>query len=178
MNSSNINVTSQVLSGQESPALLAWVRLLRGHAAATRALSNQLSTEHGLTINDYEALVLLSEANNEHMRRIDLAAALQLTASGVTRLLKGLEEAGLVEKATCALDARVTYAVLTEAGRDKLIQASHSHLRQVRRLFEARYNEEELVTLARLLQRLPGAEAADPGECTARREASRAPVED
>ena len=123
-------------------------------------MNAQLTTDWGLTINDYEALLLLSRADNERLRRTDLVRNLQLTASGVTRLLDGLECAGLVEKAHCESDARVTYAVLTDAGRTKLKDASCSHVAAIRELFEARYSEAELQTLAELLGRLPGAPAA------------------
>src|SRR5690348_10482428 len=101
-------MSSQVLSSQASHvALDAWVRLLRGHAAARRALSAELQAEHGLTVNDYECLLLLSRAEENAMRRVDLAEGLQLTASGVTRLLDGLEASGCVAKQTCDRDARV-----------------------------------------------------------------------
>src|SRR3954451_1012043 len=129
-------------------ALDAWVRLLRAHAATTRALSADLYAEHGLTINDYEALLHLSRAEDCRMRRVDLADRLLLTASGVTRLLDGLEQAGLVERASCANDRRVTYAVLTETGRAKLRESSRSHVAGVRAFFEARYSREELDQLA------------------------------
>ena len=159
---------SQVLIDQAyRPAVDVWVRLLRGHAAARRTLSVQLQAEHGLTVNDYEAMLLLSRAEGGLMRRIDLAHDLQLTASGVTRLLDGLERAGFVEKATCAKDARVTYAVITEAGRTKLEVASCGHIASIRELFEGRYSDEELATLAELLRRLPGAAQADGEDCTA-----------
>jgi DNA-binding MarR family transcriptional regulator len=103
----------------------------------------------------YEALLLLSEAPERAMRRVDLARGLGLTASGVTRLLDGLERDGLVAKATCSEDARVTYAVLTDAGAERLQLASCSHVGSVRALFEERYTDEELETLASLLGRLP-----------------------
>ena len=148
----------------ETRALDAWVRLLRGHSATVRELNAQLISDWGLTINDYEALLLLSRADNERLRRTDLVQNLQLTASGVTRLLDGLECAGLVEKAQCESDARVTYAVLTDAGRTKLQDASCSHVAAIRELFEARYSDAELQTLAELLGRLPGAPAA--ADCT------------
>ena len=78
-----------------------------------------------------------------------------LTPSGVTRLLDGLERAGYVEKGSCRPDARVTYAVLTDAGLDKLGEASTSHVAQIRELFEQRFDPDELATLADLLGRLP-----------------------
>jgi DNA-binding MarR family transcriptional regulator len=155
------------LSAQQSVALDAWVRLLRGHGAARRRLSAELQTEHGLTVSDYEALLALSHASDKLLRRVDLAERLQLTPSGVTRLLDGLQHCGLVEKATCSSDARVTYAVLTPAGRTRLEEASRSHIAGVRALFEERFTAEELETLAELLGRLPGAAAAAAGECAA-----------
>ena len=139
----------------ENMALEAWTRLLRGHAATVRTLNAELVREHGLTINDYEALLVLANADEGRMRRVDLAQSLQLTASGVTRLLDGLEVAGLVDRAMCSVDGRVTYAVLTEAGRAKLEEASRSHVAAIEQLFAARYSERELETLGDLLSRLP-----------------------
>jgi DNA-binding MarR family transcriptional regulator len=148
----------------QTQALDAWVRLLRGHSATVRELNAQLISDWGLTINDYEALLLLAHADDERLRRTDLVQNLQLTASGVTRLLDGLETAGLVEKAQCDSDARVTYAVLTEAGRTRLKDASCSHVAAIRELFEGRYSDAELQTRAVLLGRLPG--APDAADCT------------
>jgi DNA-binding MarR family transcriptional regulator len=155
------------LTQQQDLALDSWVRLLRGHASVTRAISAQLVAEHGLTINDYEALLHLAKAEDGRMRRVDLAERLILTASGVTRLLDGLEAAGLVERASCASDRRVTYAVLTETGRTKLRESSKSHIADVRTFFEERYSGDELQQLAELLGRLPGAGSAVEGDCSA-----------
>jgi DNA-binding MarR family transcriptional regulator len=141
------------------------VRLLRGHASATRAMSAQLEAEHGLTINDYEALLHLARAEGGRMRRVDLAEQILLTASGVTRLLDGLERAGWVERGSCASDRRVTYAVLTDTGRTKLREAGESHVAGVRAFFEARFNSDELDQLASLLGRLPGAAGAVGEDC-------------
>jgi DNA-binding MarR family transcriptional regulator len=117
-------------------------------------------------VNEYEALLLLSRAEGNFMRRVDLAEGLQLTASGVTRLLEGLERHRLVAKATCKSDGRVTYAVLTDAGRRKLQHASSSHIAAIQAIFEERYTGEELQLLADLLGRLPGG-GADGSECSA-----------
>jgi DNA-binding MarR family transcriptional regulator len=78
-----------------------------------------------------------------------------LTPSGITRLLKGLEEAGYVSNRPCAEDARVTYAVLTPKGKRKLEQARKTHVASVRALFSERFEKDELETLASLLERLP-----------------------
>jgi DNA-binding MarR family transcriptional regulator len=155
-----------VLTEQVS-AVDAWARLLRGHAAATRDLSARLVAQHGLTISDYGALLCLSRADEGKMRRVDLADELLLTASGVTRLLEGLERAGFVERGECASDRRVTYAVLTAAGREKLEEASDSHVADVRALFEERFTADEIDQLTHLLARLPEAADASGSDCLA-----------
>lgn len=140
--------------------------LLRAHAALTRELSADLVNQHGLTINDYEVLLHLARAESRQLRRVDLAERLVLTASGITRLLDGLERAGWVEKGQCASDGRVTYAVLTDAGLDKLREASDTHVGGICTAFEQRYSAEEIATLGELLARLP-LDGADVGSCSA-----------
>ncbi len=135
--------------------LEAWVFFLRAHSAITRELSAQLQRDHDLTLNDYEVLLHLSRADGGRLRRVDLAASVLLTASGITRLLDGLERAGYVCKETCPSDARVSYAKLTDEGREKLARASKTHLQGVDDLFTGRYSGSELTTLAELLSRLP-----------------------
>jgi len=147
-------MTSQLLTQQGSRALQVWARLLRGHAAARRALSARLDAEHGLTVSEFEALQLLARAERRAMRRVDLAEGLGLTPSGVTRLLDGLERAGFVGKRTCESDGRVTYAVLTDAGEAKLTEASCSHVGAIATFLEDRYSVEELTALEDLLGRL------------------------
>jgi len=140
---------------QQRPSVDAWVSLLRSSSALTRTFNAQLVADHGLTINDYEVLLILARAPDRRLRRVDLAGHLLLTASGITRLLDGLERDGYVTKAQCKTDARVTYAVLTDEGLDKLRDAGKTHVAGIRELFESRFSEDELETLASLLARLP-----------------------
>jgi DNA-binding MarR family transcriptional regulator len=135
--------------------LESWITFLRSHSAITRELSAQLQREHGLTLNDYEVLLVLSHSEDGMMRRVDLAETVLLTASGITRLLEGLERSGYVCKQTCESDARVSYAKLTDDGRQKLSDAAVTHLRGIDELFLGRYSGSELATLAELLSRLP-----------------------
>jgi DNA-binding MarR family transcriptional regulator len=152
---------SQVLSDQ-SMGVRAFASLLRAHASATRRLNALLMADHGLTLSDYEVLLRLSWAEDRRMRRVDLAEDVLLTASGITRLLDGLEKAGYVERGTCDSDRRVVYAVLTDSGLDKVREASTSHFAQVDALFAERFAEAELETVGDLLARLGG---SDPRDC-------------
>jgi DNA-binding MarR family transcriptional regulator len=138
----------------------AWINFLRAHAAVTRQFNAELLSTHGLTINDYDVLAQLSRAPEQALKRVDLVESVLLTASGITRLLKGLEAAGWVSNRPCEEDARVTYAVLTPAGKRKLGEARKTHVASVRALFSERFAKEELETLASLLERLPLRETA------------------
>lgn len=88
---------------------------------------------HGLTMGDYEVLVFLSEASESRLRMCDLATALRLSPSGLTRRLDGMVKAGWVDRASCSADRRVMYAHLTTGGRKKMEAAAPDHVASVRR---------------------------------------------
>jgi DNA-binding MarR family transcriptional regulator len=136
----------------------AWRRFLRAHAAITRQLDADLIASHHLTLRDYEVLLHLAQAPHRRLRMSDLAERVLLTRSGVTRLVDGLVRSGWVERVSCPSDARGSFAAVTDAGYDKLRQASVTHLEGVRSLYVDRFSGEELGTLSALLATLPGAE--------------------
>jgi DNA-binding MarR family transcriptional regulator len=149
----------QALSPQATevaPAVRAWTRLLRAHASTTRLLNTELQAEHGLSINDYEALYVLANTDGRRLKRVELSRRLLLTPSGVTRLLEGLERAGLVERVSCPTDLRVAYAQLTDAGAEKLELASCGHVGSIRALLEDHLSAEEIEELSETLGKLPG----------------------
>jgi DNA-binding MarR family transcriptional regulator len=151
------------LSAQEistDPTVVAWIRFLRAHAQLTRELGARLEADHGLTMSDYDVLIQLYLAEGHAMRRVDIARQVLLTASGITRLLDGLERSGLVAKKACASDARVSYAVLTEEGVRKVEAARDTHLADVEELFGSQFSLDERKQLGELLGRLPLAHTA------------------
>ena len=147
-------MTPQQLQTKTLLSTDAFGRLMGAHAVLIRELSASLVASHGLTINDYGTLLLLSRAGEEGMRRIDLANQLQLSPSGITRLLDRLEDQGLVGKGECKSDARVSYAILTEDGLEKLRDAAPGHVEDIDRRLAAVLSEEEMKTLSELLGRL------------------------
>lgn len=88
-------------------------------------LSRPLSA-HGIGLTEYLVLRSLSLDLTHKMRRIDLAHAIGLSASGVTRVLNPMEKIGLVEKDHVERDARVRLVALTEAGARVFDEASTS----------------------------------------------------
>ena len=147
----------------ESPVeLFAFARLMRAQTVLRRELESEVLTPRGLTFNDFEALAHLSKADENRLRRVDLVERLMLTPSGVTRLLDGLQEAGLVENVQCTDDARVTWARLTQDGIETVQCVGASHMKRLQSLFGDALSQDEVLQLTELLGRLPGVGA---GSC-------------
>ena len=138
-------MSSQVVSAQalrRTPEIAAFARLMRAYGVLRRELEAGVLQPRGLTINDFEALLHLFQAEDRRLRRIDLAERLMLSPSGVTRLLDGLQAAGLVANVHCESDARVTWAKLTDDGLQTLTVHLHpADLGPVSRIAQIRNGE-------------------------------------
>ena len=148
----------------DGAALEAWRSYLQSHASIVRELDASLIAEHGMTTRDYEVLLYLAQADDRRLPMSALAERTMLTRSGITRLIDGLVTAQLIERVSCASDARVSYAKLTEAGYEKLRNAGCTHIKSIQRLFLEHFSPEEIELLAGLLRRLPG--ASQTGACS------------
>jgi DNA-binding MarR family transcriptional regulator len=134
--------------------LAAWRSFLRAHATITRELEAELVAEQRLSLAAYDVLVQLAEAPGRRLRMTELAEAVLLSRSGVTRLVDRLEKSGLVERGPVIGDGRGVAAALTEPGLSRLRTASRTHLRGVAQHFAARLDEDDLGTLERISRRL------------------------
>jgi DNA-binding MarR family transcriptional regulator len=159
---------------QTDADLKTWVRFLSTHDAITRELEAQLMGAHGLTLSDYDVLIQLAEAPDRQLRNIDLAKAVVLTRSGVTRLVDGLEGDGLVERCSCPSDKRGTLIKLTDEGLRRLREAAGTHELGVRQLFLDRIGSSGRKALDDQLGQLPGGDAAEHRACSAALERSPA----
>ena len=149
------DASSQITLDSLSPTeLRAWRGLARAHTCLVKRLDAQLEAEHGLALTSYEVLTRLSDAEGGKLRMHDIAASVMLSRSGLTRLVDRLERDGLVDRCSCENDARGAYAVITDAGRERLAEARATHRAGIRALFAAHYSEAELEQLGPLLERL------------------------
>jgi DNA-binding MarR family transcriptional regulator len=142
----------------------AWKGLLRTHAMLVKRLDAELESTHGLALTSYEVLLNLAHADERKMRMCDVADSVLLSRSGLTRLIDRLERDGLVERVSCADDARGAFAQLTDAGLAKLRDAQSTHLAGVRVHFLQHFSETELELLADAWTRV-GA-SAEGGACS------------
>lgn len=118
------------LNDEEEATFRALMRVL---VVLPRALDADLVREQHISLSEYVALMHLSEASDRKMRMSELAAACDLSLSGMTRIISRLEGEGFVDRIRCSQDARGSNAVLTDRGFARLQQAYPTHLASVRR---------------------------------------------
>jgi DNA-binding MarR family transcriptional regulator len=94
-----------------------WRDLMERHARVTGALECVLQDEHGLGVSEFEVLERLSTGDSDERRMQELADAVHLSQSALSRLIGRLEAEGLVTRAICSEDRRGIFACLTQAGR-------------------------------------------------------------
>ena len=107
------------------------------HAAACAALERELGERHGLGVSDFEVLERLAESEGRKFRAQDLAEAVHLSQSALSRLVDRLARHGLVERCGCDVDRRGVYVVLTEAGERCHAEAVPTHRHVLARLLPA-----------------------------------------
>jgi DNA-binding MarR family transcriptional regulator len=133
--------------------LEAWRAFLRAQAQLISTLDRELEAEQGLPITFFDVLVQLSQAGGR-LRMSELADAVLLSRSGVTRLVDRMVRDGLVRREACPTDRRSMYAALTTKGKRALAQARPVHLRGVAAHFGHHLSDEEAKTLAAALRRM------------------------
>ena len=132
----------------------AWRGFLRAHSLLTSVLDEELRERHGYSLGDFDVLIQLAEAPRVRLRMCDLAAAVVLSPSGLSRRVDRLERAGLVARERGERDARNVEARLTPAGKRLLERLRQTHRSGVKARFADRFTAEELETLAEFLGRL------------------------
>jgi len=136
--------------------LAAWSGFLMGHAQIVRALDAELEREHGLPLSSYDVLIQLSLAPDRRLRMFELADAIVLSRSGLTRLVDRLERAGLVERERGEVDPRQMYARLTDRGLEALAEATPTHIAGIKERFLERLSDEQTKQLAAIWRAVLG----------------------
>ena len=125
----------------------AWRGLLRMTAQLNARMNRQLQDDYGISLADYDVLVVLSEAPQGRPRVYELASALAWEQSRVSHQLARMQRRGLVTREECPTDARGAFAVLTEAGRAAIERAAPAHVEMVRQLVFDGLSHDQLAAL-------------------------------
>jgi DNA-binding MarR family transcriptional regulator len=133
------------------PRLAPFRAFVRAQAHVSRRLDEDLRAEHGLSLQEYGALLSLVEAPGHRLRMGHLAESLTLSKSGATRLIDRLVDDGLVARVSCSSDARGAEAELTESGIDRLRTAAPTHLRGIAEYFLSAIDRDDLEVIERTM---------------------------
>ncbi|MEN9804258.1 MAG: hypothetical protein RIS41_1105 [Actinomycetota bacterium] len=117
----------------DSDEMKAWRSYITASVDLMKALEHDVAP-HGITMGDYQLLAMISEAPDRRLRLCDLADALRLTRSGLTRRMAGVIDGGLVARVQDDKDRRVAFAELTTKGWNLLKKVAPVHLASVRAL--------------------------------------------
>jgi DNA-binding MarR family transcriptional regulator len=132
----------------------AWRGLLRMTSQLNARMNRQLLQDYGITLADYDVLVVLSEAPAARLRVFEVADALAWEQSRVSHQLARMQRRGLIAREDCATDARGAFAVLTEAGRAAIERAAPAHVETVRSFVFDGLSHDQLTALTEVTTRI------------------------
>ena len=135
----------------------AWHAFLVAHAALEPILNRELEAACGLPLRWFDVLVQLHATPHKRLSMTELASAVLLSKSGLTRLVDRIEEAGLVQRAAAPGDRRSLLIVLTSTGEKMLKRAAPIHEDGIRRHFSAYISDSEAAAVEAALGRIAAA---------------------
>ncbi|MGB6220682.1 MarR family winged helix-turn-helix transcriptional regulator [Haloferula sp.] len=133
---------------------IAWRLLLTVHAVACRRIDRDLQEAGCITFDDYDLLLTLNEAEGESLRMSELAEAVLLSNSGLSRRVVKLVERGLVQRKQCTRDGRVFHVHLSSKGRKALDQAWTIYENLIEQSFASHMTRDEAHTISLIFQRI------------------------
>jgi DNA-binding MarR family transcriptional regulator len=127
--------------------LRAWRAFMQMQGQLTARLNRQLQADSGLSLADYQVLVLLTDAPYGRLRPFELQRDLQWEQSRLSHHLTRMQRRGLINREECRQDGRGAFVVLTDAGRQAITAAAPGHVDTVRRLFFDGLTRDQIATL-------------------------------
>jgi len=124
----------------------------------------RLDAACGVQALHFHVLQTLAEAPEGRLRLQELAEAVRHSQSGTTRLVDRLEKEGLIARHSCESDRRVTWALLSEKGRETYARALPAWEAFLSDHLRKGLTAEEAETLRLLLVKLQG--TLEPGTQT------------
>jgi MarR family 2-MHQ and catechol resistance regulon transcriptional repressor len=135
------------------PLLTTFGHLVEAYTRVESTLGASLAARCGIPHVWFEVLLRLARSPDGRLTMGELADQIALTSGGVTRLVDRMRSAGYLDRTPCPNDRRVSYAVITETGRDRLAAAAEVHATNLRTVF-SRFTPSDMADLERLLDLL------------------------
>ena len=131
----------------------AWLDLVRTHTKFWEHVESHMRAAHGLTMARYDVLAHLSAAGGR-LGLTELASAIALSPSGLSKLLDRMDASGLIRRDPDPDDARAAFATITPHGRSLVGKARASHHELLRETFGAALTDRDVSDLARVMRKI------------------------
>ena len=138
----------------EQSRLIAWRSFLTAHAALINQIERELQEAGVVPLSWYDVLFALYDAPGQRLRMNELASAIVLSRSGLTRLVDRLEAEGLLTRERSASDRRGAFAVLTEKGIEAMRRAWPVYAKGIDEHFARYLSDEETCTITEVFKRI------------------------
>ena len=153
---------STILPSVDSPIWLAWRTFLRSYRTTIERIASDMSDAGVPTLVEYSVLFWLNRAPGNRLRQVDLSAGALVSKSRVTRLMNDMVEKGYVKREKATADKRVTFAGLTDKGRDEFERASPIFANAFENHFTSYVATDDRDQLTRILTPLAASPANSP----------------
>ena len=142
-------------SDDDSRWMDGWLALVRTHTKLWDAIEAQMRRDHGLSMARYDVLAHLNLAGGR-LGLSDLATAIALSPSGLSKLLDRMDESGLIRREPDPDDARAAFATITPQGRALVRRARLGHHALLRETFGRALDDRDVADLRRIMDRIAG----------------------
>lgn len=128
-----------------------WKLFLTTHTRLVRRIEQDFKQAELPPLEWYDVLIALKQAPEQRLRLSELADALLVNRTNITRLVDRLEAAGLIQRETCKSDRRGSFAVLTKTGFEMQQKMWAVYAQSIAQFFGRRLTETDVATFTKAL---------------------------
>jgi DNA-binding MarR family transcriptional regulator len=150
----------------------AWRAVVTSHASVTDRVQKAFTASDLPPLGWFEVLWAIKRSPDGRPRMSELAEWLTLSRGGITKLVDRLQDAGYIERVSCASDRRSLQAELTPAGERMLEEMREVYRAEIARHWSGISAEDARVVTAALM-RVTGSTCSDAGDEEAAKEAAK-----
>ncbi|MGI2327383.1 MarR family winged helix-turn-helix transcriptional regulator [Planococcus sp. YIM B11945] len=121
-------------------SLKLFIVLSRAHKAISEQ-TNQFFQEHGVNPTEFAVLELLYHKGKQPLQKI--GGKILLASGSITYVIDKLEKRGFITRVNCPTDRRVTYAEISELGKEFMGSIFPEHEKKLHELTGVLSNEEK-----------------------------------
>ncbi|PLR82166.1 MarR family transcriptional regulator [Bacillus canaveralius] len=138
------------MNSEVNQSLKLFIVLSRAYKAINEQVNKAIQA-NGLNPTEFAVLELLYHKGQQPLQQI--GGKILLASGSITYVVDKLEQKGLLNRAACPNDRRVTYAIITDKGKEFIEAIFPEHEARIHELMDV-LSEEEKATAIELLKKI------------------------